>query len=55
MIEICFHITETITKLIYLVKKPPKHGIYSLFFTFLSDYIMILYYYKHVIENIVIN
>lgn len=25
MIEICFHITETITKLIYLVKKKPQN------------------------------
>lgn len=55
MIEICFHITETITKLIYLVKKTPKTWHLFLIFTFLSDYIMILYYYKHVIENIVIN
>lgn len=54
MIEIGFHITETITKLIYLVKKPKTWHLF-LIFTFLSDYIMILYYYKHVIENIVIN
>lgn len=36
-------------------KKKPKTWHLFLIFTFLSDYIMILYYYKHVIENIVIN
>lgn len=36
-------------------KKKPKTWHLFLIFTFLSDYIMVLYYYKHVIENIVIN
>lgn len=36
-------------------KKTQNMAFIPYFYFFLSDYIMILYYYKHVIENIVIN
>lgn len=39
----------------WMVKKNIKIWYLFFIFIFLFDYVMILYYYKYVIENIVIN
>lgn len=44
MIEIGFHITETITKLIYLVKKPQNMAFIPYFYFFIwlyNDFILL--------------